>query len=106
MSAAGMPEGEYSLGGQTVTLKEHRATLADGRLAGAVTTLYDNLKKVVCEMGVPLAEAVMACTQTPAKSLGLADCCGMLAMGHKADVVLLDEELNIEYVIVNGRIVK
>ena len=105
MSATGMPEGEYSLGGQAVTLKGKRATLADGSLAGAVTTLYDNLKKVVLEMQISLEEAVMACTQTPARSLGLENC-GVLAVGRKADVVLLDEELNIKYVIVSGKVRK
>ncbi len=106
MSATGMPEGKYSLGGQEVTLKENKATLSDGRLAGAVTTLYDNLKKVVLEMHIPLEAAVMACTQTPARSLSLEDSCGVLKVGRSADVVLLDEALNIKYVIVGGRIIK
>lgn len=102
MSATGMPEGEYMLGGQKVFMKKNRATLADGRLAGAVTTLYDNLKKVVLEMQIPLEDAVTACTITPAKALGLEECCGVLAVGHRADVVLLDRDLNIKYVIVDG----
>lgn len=106
MSATGMPEGEYSLGGQAVTLKDKRATLEDGRLAGAVTTLYDNLKTVVMEMQIPLEDAVRACTTTPAKALGLEESCGVLAVGRKADVVLLDEALNIKYVIADGRVIK
>ena len=105
MSATGMPEGKYSLGGQEVTLKDKRAILSDGRLAGAVTTLYDNLKKVVLEMQIPLEAAVMACTQTPARSLGLEGCCGVLEVGRSADVVLLDEALKIKYVIVDGRVI-
>ncbi len=104
MSATGMPEGKYSLGGQEVTLKNNKAMLADGRLAGAVTTLYDNLKKVVLEMRIPLEDAVMACTMTPARSLHIEDECGVLTVGRKANVVLLDESLNIKYVIIGGKV--
>lgn len=104
MRATGMQPGIYSLGGQEVELTGKRAVLKDGTLAGAVTTLYDNLKRVVLQMQIPLEEAVLACTQTPAKSLHLEQECGVLAEGRKADLVLLDEELNIKYVIVSGEI--
>lgn len=106
MSATGMPEGKYSLGGQEVVLEDKRAVLADDRLAGAVNTLFADLKKVVLEMQIPLEDAVMACTQTPARSLGLEKYCGVLKVGRNADVVLLDEELNIKCVIVGGRAIK
>lgn len=104
MSAAGMPEGEYFLGGQSVIRKETRAVLSDGTLAGAVSTLYDNFKKAVLEMRIPLEDAVTACTITPARSLGLERECGVLAIGHRADMVLLDRDLNIKRVIRNGRL--
>lgn len=104
MSAAGMPEGEYFLGGQRVIRKETRAVLSDGTLAGAVSTLYDNFKKAVLEMRIPLEDAVTACTITPARSLGLERKCGVLAIGHRADMVLLDRDLNIKRVIRNGRL--
>lgn len=104
MSAAGMPEGEYFLGGQSVIRKETRAVLSDGTLAGAVSTLYDNFKKAVLEMRIPLEDAVTACTITPARSLGLERECGALAIGHRADMVLLDRDLNIKRVIRNGRL--
>lgn len=105
MSATGMPEGEYALGGQRVVVKEKRAMLADGSLAGAVTTLYENLKKTVLEMEIPLEDAVTACTVTPAKSLGLEETCGVLKNGRQADVVLLDENLEIIYVIAAGKMI-
>lgn len=104
MSAAGMPEGEYFLGGQSVIRKETRAVLSDGTLAGAVSTLYDNFKKAVLEMRIPLEDAVTACTITPARSLGLERECGVLAIGHRADMVLLDRDLNIKRMIRNGRL--
>lgn len=106
MRATGMQPGIYSLGGQEVFLRGNRAALADGKLAGAVTTLYDNLKRVVLQMQIPLEEAVLACTATPARSLCLEQECGVLAVGRKADLVLLDEDLNIRCVIVSGKVIR
>ena len=106
MRATGMQPGIYSLGGQEVFLRGNRAVLADGKLAGAVTTLYDNLKRVVLQMQIPLEEAVLACTSTPARSLCLEQECGVLAVGRKADLVLLDEDLNIRCVIVSGKVIR
>lgn len=104
MSAAGMKDGEYCLGGQRVIRKGRRAVLENGSLAGAVSTLYDNLKTAVTEMHIPLEDAVLSCTATPARSLRLDRECGVLAAGRKADAVLLDKDLNIKYVIKSGRI--
>ena len=104
MRATGMQPGIYSLGGQEVELQGNQAVLKDGKLAGAVTTLYDNLKRVVLQMQIPLEEAVLACTTTPARSLRLEQECGVLAIGRKADLVLLDESLNIRYVIIGGNV--
>lgn len=106
MRATGMQPGTYLLGGQEVFLRGNRAVLADGKLAGAVTTLYDNLKRVVLQMQIPLEEAVLACTFTPARSLCLEQECGVLAVGRKADLVLLDEDLSIRCVIVSGKVIR
>ncbi len=105
MSATGMPDGEYTLGGQNVTKAGHRATLADGTLAGSVASLYDCLKTSVLDMGIPLTDAIMSCTITPAKSLGIDNICGTLSQGSSADILLLDKSLDIRYVIKDGEIV-
>lgn len=102
MSATGMCDGEYFLGGQSITRKGSCAILSEGTLAGAVSSLYDNFKKAVLEMNIPLESAVTACTSTPARSLKLEQECGVLAVGRKADIVLLDTDLNIKYVIKDG----
>lgn len=102
MSATGMRDGEYFLGGQKVKRKGARAILENGSIAGAVSTLYDNLKTAVLEMQLPLEDAVLACTVTPARSLKLERECGVLAVGRRADMVLLDKTLNIKYVIKDG----
>lgn len=104
MSAAGMQNGEYLLGGQTVIRKGARAVLSDGTLAGAVSSLYDNFKKAVLEMNIPLEDAVTSCTLTPARSLKLEQECGVIAIGRKADFILMDKALNIKHVIKDGNI--
>ena len=103
MRAAGLEDGEYTLGGQAVTVRGKRAVLADGGLAGSVTNLMNCLRTAVLEMGIPLEQAVQSATETPARSIGIFDRCGSIAPGKQADIVLLDRELNIRQVFVGGR---
>lgn len=98
MRACGMPDGDYSLGGQPVKVCGKYATLEDGTLAGSATNLCDCMRSVV-KMGVPLAEAVKAATSTPAKEAGIFDTVGSLEPGKRADIVVLDENLELVEVI-------
>lgn len=70
MEAAGMPEGEYALGGQQVFVKGGEARLADGTLAGSVLTMPEALRNMIHRFGIPPEQAVMMATQTPAESIG------------------------------------
>ena len=90
MEATGMPDGEYQLGGQRVSLKGKRATLSDGTLAGSASTLYDCLKKAV-EYGIPLESAIKAATVNPARSIGADDEYGSIKVGKRARFLLLDQ---------------
>ena len=103
MRCAGMPEGEYSLGGQPVWMKAGKATLADGTLAGSSIHLMDAVRNVV-RFGVPLEQAVRAATLTPAESIGMAQEIGCIRAGARADLLVLDKELNLEKVIIGGNI--
>ena len=98
MMATGMENGLYELGGQEVTMKDRKATLADGTIAGSATCLFDCMKCVI-SMGVPEREAILAATANPARSIGIYDEVGSLAPGKRADIVLTDEELNIVKVL-------
>ena len=104
MRAAGMEDGEYTLGGQAVTKRGKHATLADGTLAGSVTDLMGCLKTAV-SFGVPLADAVRAAAVNPARAIGIYSRCGSLDSGKRANVVLLDRDLNIRHVIFRGEVV-
>lgn len=104
MRAAGMPDGEYTLGGLDVEVRGNRATLvSDGALAGSVTPLPDCVRTVVKEMKIPLETAVACATINPAKSLGIDDEYGSIEQGKKANLVLWDEDLNLKMVIKDGK---
>lgn len=99
--ACGLDEGETELGGQTVTVKDGAARLTDGTLAGSVLTLDQALRNAL-EAGVPLPRASRLLSQTPAQYMGLTDR-GTLEPGKRADIAVLDEDLNILEVYVAGR---
>ena len=108
MMACGLPDGQYSLGGQAVTVKGPRATLTEqpGTIAGSATCLYDCMRRAVLDMGVPLESAVRAATLNPARSIGVDADYGSLEAGRWGNVVLADENLNIRKVIRRGEILK
>lgn len=70
MEAAGMPDGEYALGGQKVFVKAGEARLANGTLAGSVLTMPAALHNLIHRFGLPLEAACAMCTSTPAASVG------------------------------------
>lgn len=70
MEAAGMPDGEYSLGGQSVFVKDGAARLADGTLAGSVLTMRQALYNLIHRYGADPVSACAMCTSTPALSIG------------------------------------
>lgn len=92
---AGMEEGtETEMAGQHVSVKNNIAVLDNGTIAGSITNLHDELKNLV-SWGIPLEKAVKAMTYTPAKQLKMEKEIGSIEVGKKADLVILDNELNI-----------
>nr|WP_297173029.1 N-acetylglucosamine-6-phosphate deacetylase [uncultured Agathobaculum sp.] len=102
MMATGLADGEYSLGGQAVTVRGNRATLHDGTIAGSATNLLDCVRSAV-RMGIPLGQAVQAASTNPARALGVQQDYGSLEPGKLANVLLLDENLNIDTIILRGQ---
>ncbi len=103
MRATGLKDGEYTLGGQPVTVRGNLATLHDGTIAGSATNLMDCMRFAVKEAGIPLETAVMCATENPAKEIGIFHETGSIAAGKKADFVLLDKELNVIGVYIDGK---
>lgn len=104
MRATGMRDGRYLLGGLEVDVVGNRATLvSDGALAGSATNLMDCMRVVVKQMHIPLETAVACATINPARSLGIDDQYGSITPGKKANVVLLDADMNLRAVIKDGK---
>lgn len=92
---SGMPEGtEGELGGQHVRVCNGTAVLDNGTIAGSITNLHDELKNLV-SWGIPLEKAVKAMSINPAKQLRIDQETGSIKAGKKADLVVLDDKLNI-----------
>ena len=100
-SATGMPDGDYRLGRQRVTKCLGGVRLADGTLAGSTLTMDQALRNLVDGLGLDLADASRRVSTFPADYLGLADR-GRLAPGAWGDAVVLDRDLKVMDVYVEG----
>ena len=107
LRATGMPDGEYPFGGQMIEVHGNRATILGHpeTLAGSVTSLMGCLRQAV-SFGIPVADAVRACTYNPARSIGIDGRAGTLDAGKEASIVLLDEkDLSIRAIVFKGQLV-
>lgn len=103
MRACGMPEGQYDLGGQQVTVANGAATIDNGSLAGSICVLSQCVRNAV-KFGIPLESALKAATVNPARSVGLDGEVGSIAVGKRADLLVLDKDLAIRQVILGGQV--
>lgn len=95
MRAKCMGDGVYELGGQAVYLKDGKAALADGTLAGSVLPMISAIQNMLKFTGCSLADAVQMASENPAKALGIFHSKGSIKVGKDADLVVLDEALNV-----------
>lgn len=101
ISATGMPDGKYILGGFEVTVTNGVCRNAEGNLAGSTLTLDHALRNIV-HLGTPVGDAVRMLTLNPAKLLGIEHKKGTLHANADADIVLLNEGLEITQVFTRG----
>lgn len=102
MRAALMPEGDYDLGGQKVIMKDNSCRLEDGTLAGSVLSTGQALNNIMKFTDIKLVEIVKMLSYNPAKLIGLSETMGSLEVGKLANIVLLDEQMGIKKVFVQG----
>ena len=104
MRAAGMPDGESSLGGLPVIVKDGAARLAsNGALAGSTLQICDALRNVYEITALPLSQLVKTTSWNQAQALSLPDV-GKLAPGYCADIVILEENFKVRSTYVNGEL--
>ncbi len=103
MAAAGMPDGDYRLGGRPVTVAGGRAMLQGGEsIAGSTLTMEAAVQNAVRLLHAPVEEAVRMASSNPARLLGLQGRKGELSAGLDADLVVLDEQLAVQATMVAG----
>lgn len=103
MRAAGLGAGEYELGGQPVFVHEggKYAVLEDGTIAASISNVFDEFKNLL-SFGIDFETALRSCTINPAKSIGLGDEIGSIAVGKAADLVFVGDNFEIKEVYING----
>ena len=100
IAAAGLGDGDYRLGGVEVHVERGICSRADGTLAGGACSLLDGVRTLV-RLGLSLEDAVGSATMAPARILGRKDL-GRLEPGLPADVLVLDDRLDVKDVLVGG----
>ena len=101
ISATGMPDGKYQLGMFEVKVSGGVARNSEVKLAGSTLTLDRALRNMVA-LGVPPTSALQMVTANPARQIGLGARKGVLAAGADADLVFLDDKLEVSGVMTRG----
>lgn len=104
MRAKCMPSGIYDLGGQQVTTEYGKATLEDGTLAGSILKLIDAAKLMFEINSVTIRDIIKMTSENPAKQIGVFKRKGSIAKGKDADLLIVDDDLQIMYTICRGEI--
>lgn len=102
MMACSMPDGEYSLGGQDVTVIDGAARLKNGALAGSVLTLDKAVNNVYKNSSLPLHEIVKMASYNGARHCKVHDHKGQIKEGYDADLILFDDNINVKKVFILG----
>ncbi|MGM9957229.1 MAG: N-acetylglucosamine-6-phosphate deacetylase [Peribacillus sp.] len=102
MRAKCLKNGTYDLGGQDVTVKDGKAVLADGTLAGSILKMGQAVKNLLSYTNCPLEDAIEMAALNPAKQLQLDDRKGSIKVGKDADLVILNEENEVVMTICRG----
>ena len=97
-----MPDGESFIGGLAVFVKDGKARLADGTIAGSTLTLIDGVKNLAKFANIRYEDALYCATAAPAKMIGAYDHIGSIDEGKIANMIILDDDNNVSEVIFRG----
>lgn len=101
--ATGLEDGEYRLSNQRVIVKNGRAVLESGSLAGSTLTMDKAIRNIIQMAGVNIIDAVYMASYSPARLLGLENRKGSIEVGKDADITVFDEGFNIKMTMVEGK---
>jgi N-acetylglucosamine-6-phosphate deacetylase len=107
IGGAGLTEGDsFRIAGLDCVVRDHVGILADATaLSGSVATMNRLVRNMVQLVGVPLVEAVQMATLNPARALGIDNRKGQIEVGYDADLVILDDQLDVVRTLVGGKTV-
>lgn len=107
LSVTGVPDGQYMSLGMRVTVKDGACRLDDGTLAGSTMTLDKAVRNLMRFCNIPLTEAIISATETPARQVGIFGECGSIDIGKRADMLFIrsDNALDIDRVMVRGNFI-
>ncbi len=100
--AAGLPDGEYDLGGQMVTVAQGTARIANGSLAGSTLTLDQAIRNTMEFTGLPFDSVLQMASSTPAAAVGISGTKGSIKIGYDADLTFFDKEYQVSATMVHG----
>ncbi len=98
----GLPDGEFTVYGKRIIVSSRKTCMEDGTIFGGSTVLLDGVKNLR-SIGISLEDAVKMATYNGAAAAGIDNRVGSLAVGLDADIVILDRQLRIKKVLINGR---
>ncbi len=104
LPAGGLPEGEYTLGGQKIIYKGIVCRLEDGTVAGSILHLNKGVWNVYTNSSIPLWECVNCASLNPATTLGIEKNKGSIEIGKDADIIITDSEFNVQKTIIGGTV--
>lgn len=103
IAATGMGDGDFSIWGEQISVKAGRTSNARGSIAGSVITMLDAVKLMLF-LGASAVDVARMASTTPARLLGIADDCGAIVVGKRADLVGIDEAGEVRLTVVNGEV--
>jgi N-acetylglucosamine-6-phosphate deacetylase len=104
MRAKWLKNGVYDLGGQMVTVKDGHALLDENTLAGSVLKMKDAFKNIQEYTGCDIKSAIKMTSENPAKHLKIFDRKGSISIGKDADIVVLDDQMDVFMTLCKGKI--
>jgi N-acetylglucosamine-6-phosphate deacetylase len=102
VAPAGQGDGEFRIWGETIKVAGGRTANERGSIAGSVSTMRDNVRQMLA-LGVAPPDVARMASANPARLLGIADSCGTIEEGKRADLVALDEEGRVRLTVIGGR---
>ena len=100
--AGGLPDGEYTLGGQPIFVNGIECRLQNGTIAGSVLKLNDAARNLHCLGGVPLKDAIHAASLSAARTISMDRVKGSIEDGKDADFIFIDDECRVYSTFVRG----